>query len=46
VITDPALGAVRDELLLGGFDLDPEDDYAAVLRLERRAAEQGYPALV
>jgi ABC-type phosphate/phosphonate transport system substrate-binding protein len=42
---DPALAAVRAELLLGGFDLDPAHDYAAVLRLEQQAAEAGYSTL-
>ena len=45
MISDPEFGAVREQLFLGGVDLEPEDDYAAVLRLERHAAEQGYPAL-
>jgi len=45
VSRDPALAAVRERLFLGGFDLDPDDSFAAVLRLEREAAELGYPVL-
>jgi len=45
LVADPALASVRADLLLGGFDLDPQNDYAAVLRLERQAADAGYPTL-
>jgi ABC-type phosphate/phosphonate transport system substrate-binding protein len=45
VLADPALKSVRERLLLENFDVAPRDDYAVVLGLERRAAEQGYPVL-
>jgi ABC-type phosphate/phosphonate transport system substrate-binding protein len=45
VMADPALMSVREELLLEGFDFAPSGDFAAVLNLERRAAELAYPVL-
>jgi ABC-type phosphate/phosphonate transport system substrate-binding protein len=44
--TDPALRDVRQRLFLDGFDLDPEQDFAVVLELERAAGRLGYPQLV
>ncbi|HWJ36241.1 MAG TPA: PhnD/SsuA/transferrin family substrate-binding protein [Steroidobacteraceae bacterium] len=46
VITDSTLGSVREQLFLDGFDFEPADDFAAVLNLERRAIEFGYPVLL
>jgi len=45
VAADPALAASRAELLLEGFALNPANDYAAVLELERRAVAAGYSTL-
>jgi ABC-type phosphate/phosphonate transport system substrate-binding protein len=45
VIADPTLDAVRSRLFLEGFDLAPAGGFSEVLRLERGAAELGYPRL-
>lgn len=45
VAVDPAHAAVRAALLIDGFDVLPEDAYAAVLELEEAAARAGYPQL-
>jgi ABC-type phosphate/phosphonate transport system substrate-binding protein len=41
----PAHAALRDELLLDGFEIVPEAAYRSVMALERRAIELGYPEL-
>jgi len=46
VIADRTLDAVRSRLFLEGFDLEPASDFSEVLRLERGAAEVGYPKLL
>jgi ABC-type phosphate/phosphonate transport system substrate-binding protein len=43
---DPTLQPVRARLFLEGFDLQPRQDFAAVLELERSAERLGYPRLV
>jgi ABC-type phosphate/phosphonate transport system substrate-binding protein len=45
VAADPALAAVRDELLLLGFEVLPEGAYRRIAELERDAAASGYPRL-
>jgi ABC-type phosphate/phosphonate transport system substrate-binding protein len=45
-IADSTLGVVRERLFLDGFDFEPAGDFRAVLDLERRAVEFGYPALL
>jgi ABC-type phosphate/phosphonate transport system substrate-binding protein len=45
VIADRTLDSVRSRLFLEGLDLAPASDYSEVLRLERGAAEMGYPKL-
>jgi hypothetical protein len=45
VADDPALAQVRASLLLDGFDVLPENAYAAVLALEESAARLGYREL-
>ena len=45
VITDASLEGVRKQLFLEGFDVAPEENFPAVLNLERRAVELGYPVL-
>lgn len=45
VIADSSMEDVRKQLFLEGFDVAPADDFAAVLNLERRAVELGYPVL-
>jgi ABC-type phosphate/phosphonate transport system substrate-binding protein len=42
---DPALAAVRDELLLLGFEVLPEGAYGRIAELEREAGVAGYPRL-
>jgi len=44
-LRDRALAGVRERLLLTGFDFDADASFGAVLALERRAAELGYPVL-
>lgn len=46
VAEDPALEAVRERLLLDGFDVDPDGSLQEVRRLARGAVEAGYPQLV
>jgi ABC-type phosphate/phosphonate transport system substrate-binding protein len=41
----PALRALREELLLTGFETLPTDSYARILDLEATASARGYPAL-
>jgi len=41
----PDHAALRDDLLLDGFDLVPETAYRSILALERRATDLGYPHL-
>jgi ABC-type phosphate/phosphonate transport system substrate-binding protein len=43
VFADPALRFVRELLLLEGIDLEPDGHFTEVLRLERQAAELGFP---
>ena len=45
IASAPDHAALRDELLLGGFDLVPEAAYRSILTLERRAIDLGYPHL-
>jgi ABC-type phosphate/phosphonate transport system substrate-binding protein len=45
VAADPSLQGVRATLRLDGFDLEPEQDFAAVLELEASAERLGYPLL-
>ena len=45
VFDDDGLAAVREQLLLNGVDLQPTEGFADVLALERRAVEEGYPAI-
>lgn len=45
VSSDPTLGAIRDELMLDGFNTLPASQYHGVLYLEQIAAAQGYPRL-
>ncbi len=45
VCTDPALADDRAALLLDGAALLDDDAYQRVIELEKRAKEQGYPAL-
>ncbi len=44
-VAAPELRAVRERLLLDGFEPPPEQCFAEVLRLERQAIELGYPVL-
>jgi ABC-type phosphate/phosphonate transport system substrate-binding protein len=46
VIADRAMDAVRSRLFIDGFDLEPTSGFSEVLRLERGAAQLGYPKLV
>lgn len=45
VFGDAGLAAARERLLLTGVDLQPAQGFEEVLRLERDAAEEGYPVL-
>ena len=45
VAGDPALQAVRESLLLAGFDLAPDPSLRVVRRLAREADAAGYPTL-
>jgi ABC-type phosphate/phosphonate transport system substrate-binding protein len=45
VMADRELDDARERLLLDGFDLEPAEGYSKVLRLERVAAQLGYPQL-
>jgi len=45
VARDAALTAVRERLLLDGFEILPEGAYDAILALERDAIAQGYPII-
>jgi ABC-type phosphate/phosphonate transport system substrate-binding protein len=45
VLDDDGLASVRAQLLLSGVELQPTEGFDEVLRLERRAAEMGYPTL-
>jgi ABC-type phosphate/phosphonate transport system substrate-binding protein len=45
IAADPALSAVRAELLLGGFEYVPVEVYARVKSLEADALSQGYPRI-
>jgi ABC-type phosphate/phosphonate transport system substrate-binding protein len=45
VAADRDLDDVRERLFLEGFDLEPIAGFSEVLRLERKAAELGYPKL-
>ena len=45
IASAPAHAALRDELLLDGFDILPEAAYRSVLALEQRAIDLGYPDL-
>jgi ABC-type phosphate/phosphonate transport system substrate-binding protein len=45
VFDDDALAPVRAQLLLCGVDVEPVEGFGEVLRLERGAVEQGYPAV-
>lgn len=44
-LADPALAALRKDLLIGGATLLPGDAYEAINDAERVAAASGYPAL-
>jgi hypothetical protein len=43
---DPGLAAVRDILLIAGFDVLHETAYECVLEIERYAAKLGYRPIV
>ncbi|GGF06359.1 phosphate ABC transporter substrate-binding protein [Aliidongia dinghuensis] len=45
VASAPAHAALRDDLLLDGFELVPETAYRSILRLEQHAIDLGYPHL-
>ena len=45
IASAPDYAALRDELLLDGFDLVPETAYRSILTLEQRAIDLGYPHL-
>jgi ABC-type phosphate/phosphonate transport system substrate-binding protein len=45
VFDDDGLAPVRDQLFLSGVDLRPREGFEEVLRLEREAAEAGYPTI-
>jgi ABC-type phosphate/phosphonate transport system substrate-binding protein len=45
VAADPSLERVRARLFLDGFDIEPGQDFAAVLELEKSAERLGYPRL-
>jgi ABC-type phosphate/phosphonate transport system substrate-binding protein len=45
-VAAPELASVRERLLLGGIESPPAQSFAAVLQLERRASELGYPVLI
>jgi ABC-type phosphate/phosphonate transport system substrate-binding protein len=45
VFDDDGLAPVREQLLLIGVDLQPTEGFDEVLALERRAVEEGYPAI-
>lgn len=45
IASDPRHAALRDELLLDGFEILTETDYEEVVALERRAIDQRYPDL-
>lgn len=45
VFADPTLRSVRELLLLEGVDLEPDGNFSEVLRLERQAADLGFPAI-
>lgn len=45
VAAEPSLEGVRARLFLDGFDVEPEQDFAAVLELEQSAERLGYPRL-
>jgi len=45
VAADPTLRRVRARLFLDGFDLQPRQDFAVVLELEKSAERCGYPQL-
>ncbi len=45
VLSDASLAAVREQLLLGGIDFEPDADFTAVRYLERQAVGSRYPTL-
>jgi ABC-type phosphate/phosphonate transport system substrate-binding protein len=45
VLTEHTLAPWREQLLLTGVDLEPDEAFTEVLRLERAAIELGYPVL-
>jgi ABC-type phosphate/phosphonate transport system substrate-binding protein len=45
MVADPTVMWARERLLLEGFDFEPAGDFSAVLSLEHRAVELGYPVL-
>jgi ABC-type phosphate/phosphonate transport system substrate-binding protein len=45
IIADRDLDETRERLFLEDFDVEPIEDYGAVLQLERSAARLGYPKL-
>jgi ABC-type phosphate/phosphonate transport system substrate-binding protein len=45
VFADERLASVREQLLLLGVDLEPQDGFGEVLALERGAVSGGYPTL-
>jgi len=42
---DPGLADVRAQLLIGGFDFDPDPAFTVARGYERRAIDLGYPNL-
>ncbi|WP_026608024.1 phosphate/phosphite/phosphonate ABC transporter substrate-binding protein [Methylocapsa acidiphila] len=45
VASDPELEPIRKSLLIAGFASAKDEDYQSLLRIEREAAEIGYPEL-
>jgi ABC-type phosphate/phosphonate transport system substrate-binding protein len=45
VLSDASLATVREQLLLGGIDFEPDVGFTAVRHLEHQAVVSGYPIL-
>jgi ABC-type phosphate/phosphonate transport system substrate-binding protein len=45
VLSDASLASVREQLLLGSIDFEPDAEFTEVRRLERQAVISRYPAL-
>ncbi|WP_299483335.1 PhnD/SsuA/transferrin family substrate-binding protein [uncultured Roseibium sp.] len=46
VLSDAAISVSRERLLIDGFSVLSESDYEPLLKMERSAAEKGYPELL